>query len=287
VDDPRCPALHVPDSGHRPGHGSLRLPESLAERALADGHRGRSGGAAGHLAGDQRARSAGRLRGHPARGAIGRAGGAARHLSGQHHRAHPAARLHLHLVRDGAVRAGVSDQRRRRAATVRRRCPGRAGTRAARAGVRGCLLPGFLPDARPRRKIGPQLLYLFHLRLSAGRGGQPHSALWRRDGGGVERAAGGGYLVGGVFLRLTLKVHGIIFMLLALTASSALEQAAGLLLGERTWPGGAPWAIWSGALTACLCYAIGTRHGAAVTPSWSSRTLRILVAGTAVLLVAG
>jgi hypothetical protein len=92
---------------------------------------------------------------------------------------------------------------------------------------------------------------------------------------------------GGVFLRLTLKVHGTIFLLLALTASSALEQAAGLLLGERTWPGGAPWAIWSGVLTACLCYAIGTRHGAAVTPSWSSRTLRILVAGTAVLLVAG
>jgi hypothetical protein len=93
--------------------------------------------------------------------------------------------------------------------------------------------------------------------------------------------------VGGIFLRLTLKVHGCIFLLLALGASSALEQAAGLLLGERTWPGGAPWAIWSGALTASLCYAIGTRHAAAVTPSWSSRTLRILVAGTAVLLVAG
>jgi len=93
--------------------------------------------------------------------------------------------------------------------------------------------------------------------------------------------------VGGIFLRLTLKLHGGIFLLLALSTSSALEQGAGLLLGSRTWPGGAPWAIWSGALTACLCYAIGTRHGAAVTPSWSSRTLRILVAGTAVLLVAG
>jgi hypothetical protein len=93
--------------------------------------------------------------------------------------------------------------------------------------------------------------------------------------------------VGGVFLRLTLKVHGTIFLLLALGVSSALEQAAGLLLGSRTWPGGAPWAIWSGALTASLCYAIGTRHGASVTPSWSSRALRILVAGTAVLLVAG
>ena len=93
--------------------------------------------------------------------------------------------------------------------------------------------------------------------------------------------------VGGIFLRLTLKVHGTIFLLLALGASSALEQAAGLLLGSRTWPGGAPWAIWSGALTATLCYIIGTRHAAAVTPSWSSRALRILVAGTAVCLVAG
>jgi hypothetical protein len=93
--------------------------------------------------------------------------------------------------------------------------------------------------------------------------------------------------VGGVFLRLTLKVHGCIFLLLSLAASSALEQALGLLLGNRTWPGGAPWAIWSGALTASLCYALGTRHAAAVTPSWSSRALRVLVAGTAVLMLAG
>jgi hypothetical protein len=93
--------------------------------------------------------------------------------------------------------------------------------------------------------------------------------------------------MGGVFLRLTLKVHGIIFLLLGLAASSALEQAAGLLLGERAWPGGAPWAIWSGAFTAALCYGLGTRHGAAVAPSRSSRALRILVAGTAGLLLAG
>ncbi len=93
--------------------------------------------------------------------------------------------------------------------------------------------------------------------------------------------------VGGVFLRLTLKVHGCIFLLLALAASSALEQALGLLLGNRTWPGGAPWAIWSGALTASLCYVIGTRHAAAVTPSFSSRALRILVAGSSVLMLAG
>ena len=93
--------------------------------------------------------------------------------------------------------------------------------------------------------------------------------------------------VGGIFLRLTLKLHGGIFLILALGASSAFEQGAGLLLGSRTWPGGAPWAIWSGAATAALCYAIGTRQGAAVTPSWSSRALRVVIAGTAALLTAG
>jgi hypothetical protein len=93
--------------------------------------------------------------------------------------------------------------------------------------------------------------------------------------------------VGGIFLRLTLKVHGSIYLLFGLAASSALEQAAGLLLGSRTWPGGAAWAIWSGAIAATLCYAIGTRQGAAVTPSWSSRTLRVLISGAAVFLVAG
>ncbi|HWZ01784.1 MAG TPA: hypothetical protein VNX17_11910 [Edaphobacter sp.] len=93
--------------------------------------------------------------------------------------------------------------------------------------------------------------------------------------------------VGGVFLRLSLKVHGCVFLVLALAGSSAIEQAAGLLLGNRTWPGGAPWAIWSGALTASLCYFLGTRQVASVVPSWSSRAWRILVGGTSILLVAG
>jgi len=93
--------------------------------------------------------------------------------------------------------------------------------------------------------------------------------------------------VGGLFRRLTLKVHAVIFLWLSLASSSALEQAAGLLLGSRAWPGGAPWAIWTGAGTALLCYAIGTRHGAAVTPSFASRALRILVAGAATCLTAG
>uniref|UniRef100_Q01US3 DUF2339 domain-containing protein n=1 Tax=Solibacter usitatus (strain Ellin6076) TaxID=234267 RepID=Q01US3_SOLUE len=92
---------------------------------------------------------------------------------------------------------------------------------------------------------------------------------------------------GGVFLRLSLKFHGCVFLVLALAGSSALAQALGLLLGNRTWPGGAQWAIWSGAITAALCYVLGTRKVASVIPSWSSRAWRILVGGTATLLVAG
>jgi hypothetical protein len=93
--------------------------------------------------------------------------------------------------------------------------------------------------------------------------------------------------LGGVFLRLSLKVHGAIFLLFALAGSSAIEQAVGLLLGNRTWPGGEAWAIWSGAAAALLCYGLGTRQVASVTPSWSSRTWRVLVGGTTVLMVSG
>ena len=92
-----------------------------------------------------------------------------------------------------------------------------------------------------------------------------------------------GIWAGGHFGRLTLQVHGGLFLLLALGASSALEQAAGLLLGSRAWPGGAEWAIWSGLLAAAACYAIGARHG----EGWSFQVLRTAEAGTLVWLAAG
>ena len=79
---------------------------------------------------------------------------------------------------------------------------------------------------------------------------------------------------GGIFGRLTLQVHGGIFLLLAPGSSSALEQAAGLLLGSRAWPGGAPWAIWSGAADGRALLRDRTRQRGD-DPSWSSRALRI------------
>jgi hypothetical protein len=92
-----------------------------------------------------------------------------------------------------------------------------------------------------------------------------------------------GIWAGAHFGRLTLQVHGGIFLLLALGSSSALQQAAGLLLGSRAWPGGAEWAIWSGLLAAAACYSIGAARG----EGWSFHALRTAEAGTLVWLAAG
>jgi hypothetical protein len=51
-------------------------------------------------------------------------------------------------------------------------------------------------------------------------------------------------------------VHGGLYLLLALTTSGALVQAAKFLLGEGTWPGENDVAIGAGALAAGLCYAL-------------------------------
>jgi hypothetical protein len=88
---------------------------------------------------------------------------------------------------------------------------------------------------------------------------------------------------GGYYQRLTLQVHGAIFLLLGLGTSSAIQQAAGLLLGSRAWPGGAEWAIWSGVLAAAVCY----WKGGAVSSSWRDDALRTAEAGTLVWLAAG
>jgi hypothetical protein len=87
---------------------------------------------------------------------------------------------------------------------------------------------------------------------------------------------------GGHFGRLTMQVHGVIFLLLGLGTSSALQQAAGLLLGSRAWPGGAEWAIWSGLAAAVACYALRS-----VGDGWNYRALRTAKAGAVVWLGAG
>ena len=153
-------------------------------------------------------------------------------------------------------------QRRRRIAAHQPRSARGARAGGARAGVRGGLLPGLLPDARSRGRTHGRNFHTYStfgilLAIAGSRillSGAAAAVAW-------SVLAVAAIWVGGHFPAPdAARSTACIFLLLALGASSALEQAAGLLLGSRTWPGGAPWAIWSGALTATLCYAIGTRH---------------------------
>jgi hypothetical protein len=81
---------------------------------------------------------------------------------------------------------------------------------------------------------------------------------------------------GGFFGRLTLQVHGGIYLLAGLAASGALDQAAGLLLGSRPWPIEPGWPIWGGFAVSAICYGVG---------HYLHPWLRVAVAG--VLVCAG
>jgi hypothetical protein len=83
--------------------------------------------------------------------------------------------------------------------------------------------------------------------------------------------------LGGRFGRVTLQVHGGVYLLLGLAGSGALVQAAGLLLGAWSWSGTAAWPIWTGAIVAAVCCAIGVQ----------SRALRIGNAAILLWLAAG
>jgi hypothetical protein len=83
---------------------------------------------------------------------------------------------------------------------------------------------------------------------------------------------------GAFFSRLTLQVHGAVYLLLGLLASGALAQAEQFLLGTGTWPGDRPVAIALGVVGAAGCYILATRAAA---------VLRLGLAGAAAWLVAG
>jgi hypothetical protein len=92
---------------------------------------------------------------------------------------------------------------------------------------------------------------------------------------------------GGFFGRLTLQIHGAVYLLLALASSGALEQAGDCLLGTAMWPGEKPAAIGAGALAAAFCYLMAARHRPAERGTWSLQAFRLVVAGALVWLAAG
>lgn len=86
---------------------------------------------------------------------------------------------------------------------------------------------------------------------------------------------------GGHFSRLTLQLHGGIYLLLALASAGALQQAVAFLLGSASWPGENPAVLGLGFLAAAFCYLLACRGGI----RWQA--LGIFLAGAVVCLAAG
>ena len=91
---------------------------------------------------------------------------------------------------------------------------------------------------------------------------------------------------GGLWGRLTLEIHGGIYLVLALALSGAFQQAAGFLLGADVWPGSAPTALWIGAAVAGASYLLAMRFTPPLS-GWNFRALRVAVAAVLVWLVLG
>jgi hypothetical protein len=93
---------------------------------------------------------------------------------------------------------------------------------------------------------------------------------------------------GGFFGRLTLQIHGAVYLSLALASSGALQQASVFLLGSTAqWPGENPAAIAAGALAAALCYLLAARQPRAERGTPSLQAFRLVVAAALVWLAAG
>lgn len=84
------------------------------------------------------------------------------------------------------------------------------------------------------------------------------------------------------FGRLTLKVHGALYLLLAVAASGALRQAGDFLLGTASWPGQAGYAVLLGLASSVACYVLGHRGATPGLP-----LARFAVAGALAWLAAG
>ena len=96
-----------------------------------------------------------------------------------------------------------------------------------------------------------------------------------------------GVWAGGRFGRLTLQVHGGIYLLLALVESGVPQQALSFLLGSAAWPGDRAGALVAGALAAALTYTVAVHYRQTGAAPRGAETLRLLLAATFLLLISG
>jgi hypothetical protein len=88
------------------------------------------------------------------------------------------------------------------------------------------------------------------------------------------------------FGRLTLQVHGGIYLLLALAGTGALNEATAVTLGSAHRSADLSAAVWGGLLVAALCYALAVRDREG-GGSAGRQVFRLAVAATLGWLLAG
>jgi hypothetical protein len=92
---------------------------------------------------------------------------------------------------------------------------------------------------------------------------------------------------GGRWARLTLEIHGGIYLVLALALSGALRQSAGFLLGTDFWLSSAHAALWIGVAVAAASYLLAERSAPAIGDGWNFHALRLALATVLVWEVLG
>lgn len=83
---------------------------------------------------------------------------------------------------------------------------------------------------------------------------------------------------GGWWAKLTLQVHGGIYLALALLSSGSLAQSARFLLGTDAWPGISPIVLCGAAAVALLIYVQVMRYAPVTGDGWNFRALRLATA---------
>ena len=92
---------------------------------------------------------------------------------------------------------------------------------------------------------------------------------------------------GGFWGRLTLEMHGGVYLLLALMLSGAFLQSSRLLLGTVLWPDSIPPALWMGAGVAGASYLLAVRSSRSMGGGWNFHAFRVAIAAALVWLVLG
>ena len=92
---------------------------------------------------------------------------------------------------------------------------------------------------------------------------------------------------GGLWARLTLEIHGGIYLVLALALSGALRESAGFLLGTDFWLDSTHAALWMGVAVAGASYLLAVRSAPSIGGGWNFHALRLAIAAILVWEVLG